>query len=156
MDFQFNEILEAEFEQLRLDLIAAYDAKGMRASGKFAEELETDVSEYTAILRGPKHTEQLEYGRRPGPISYEGMENIKEWIIRKNVFNAAIEEIGLSSLAFLIARKIRNFGWKREGFGGVDLVSEVVTPERIQKIIDKVGKVAVTKFVSELNLKTWQ
>ena len=42
-------------------------------------------------------------------------------------------------MAFLIARKIARNGWKREEYGGVELISSVVTDERIQKIIDEVG-----------------
>lgn len=155
MLFQFRDILEQEFEELRNELIIAYDKKGMRTTGRFERELEVEVSDFTAILRGEKYTEQLEYGRRPGNVSKEGVENIKEWILAKNVFSAAIEEIGLSSLAFLISRKIAREGFDREKYGGVDLVSEVVTPERIQKIMDKVSRAAIVNFVSELKLKEW-
>lgn len=155
MVYQFNTILKQEFELIKQDLIKLYDAKGMRTTGKLAESLEVEVTQFSAVLKGAKHVEQMEYGRRPGKVSKQGVENIKEWILKKNVFNAAIAEIGLSSLAFLIARKIAREGFKREGFGGVNLVSEVVTPARIQSIIDKVGRVAVIDFVSELKLKEW-
>lgn len=156
MQYQFNTILAQEFEMLKQEIIQKYEEKGMRASGQFIEGLEVQVSQYSASLKGYKYTEQLEYGRRPGKISFEGREKIKEWILHKNVFNAAIAKIGLNSLAFLIARKIAQKGYKREQYGGVNLVSEVVTPERIQKIIDRVGRVAIVNFVSELNLKEWQ
>lgn len=156
MPYQFNTILAQEFEKLRLEIIQKYDEKGMRASGQFTEGLVVEVSQYTAKLKGYKYTEQLEYGRRPGRISFEGREKIKEWILHKNVFNAAIAKIGLNALAFLIVRKIAQKGYMREQHGGVNLVSEVVTPERIQKIIDRVGRVAIIDFVSELKLKEWQ
>lgn len=156
MQYQFNTILAQEFEMLKQEIIQKYEEKGMRASGQFIEGLEVQVSQYTAKLKGYKYTEQLEYGRRPGKISFEGREKIKEWILHKNVFNAAIAKIGLNSLAFLIARKIAQKGFNREQHGGVNLVSEVVTPERIQKIIDRVGRVAIINFVSELKLNEWQ
>ena len=66
------------------------------------------------------------------------------------IFASALQTITLSSLAFLIARKIANEGWKRERFGGVELISTVVTPERIQMIIDEVGAVETMKLVTEI------
>lgn len=146
----YEAILASEFEALRLDLIKAYEAKGMRASGRFAEALETVVSPEQGQLWGLPYAQQLETGRRPGPVSLEGRESIKQWIIDKGVFNQAIGEIGLSSLAFLIARKIARDGYDRARYGGVELISSVVTPERIQAIIDKVGATALTQYRTDI------
>jgi len=146
----YEAILTSEFEALRLDLIKAYEAKGMRASGRFAEALETVVSPEQGQLLGLPYAQQLEAGRRPGPVSLEGRESIKQWIIDKGVFNQAIGEIGLSSLAFLIARKIARDGYDRARYGGVELISSVVTPERIQAIIDKVGATALTQYRTDI------
>jgi len=52
----------------------------------------------------------------------------------------------------LIARKIAREGWKREKFGGVQLISQVVTAERIQKIIDRVGDYSLSLFQDEIKL----
>jgi hypothetical protein len=146
----YAEVLHSEFDAIRKDLIAAYEAKGMRASGRFAEALEVLAGESSATLLGLPYTQQLETGRRPGPVSREGQESIKQWILDKGVFNQAIGEIGLSSLAYLIARKIAREGWNRSQYGGVELVSEVITPERIQSIIDKVGVVALASYTSDI------
>jgi hypothetical protein len=130
-------ILSKEFELLKDDLIKAYDAKGMRASGKFAESLEVKVNGLTAQLWGESYAQQLETGRRAG--KFPNISAIEQWIKDKGIANRIQGEISITSLAFLIARKIAQRGWKREEYGGVELISEVVTDVRIQKIIDEVG-----------------
>ena len=145
-------VLSREFEKLKDDLILAYDAKGMRASGKFAnglrvETVNTDTG-YTATLFGDAYAQQLETGRQAG--KFPPIQAIQQWIIDKGVFTQVLATIKLSSLAFLIARKIKNQGWKREGFGGVNLISEVVTDERLQMIIDEVGGVEAVRISDEI------
>ena len=130
-------ILSKEFEALKDDLIKAYDAKGMRASGKFAESLEVKVDGLKAQLWGESYAQQLETGRRAG--AFPPISAIEQWIVDKGIANKIQGQISISSLAFLIARKIAQRGWKREEHGGVELISEVVTDVRIQKIIDEVG-----------------
>jgi hypothetical protein len=132
-----SKVLSKEFELLKDDLIKAYDTKGMRASGKFAESLEVRVNGLTAQLWGESYAQQLETGRRAG--SFPPISAIEQWIKDKGIANRIQGEISISSLAFLIARKIAQRGWKREEYGGVELISEVVTDARIQKIIDEVG-----------------
>jgi hypothetical protein len=132
-----SQVLSKEFELLKDDLIKAYDAKGMRASGKFAESLEVKVNGLTAQLWGESYAQQLETGRRAG--KFPNISAIEQWIKDKGIANRIQGEISITSLAFLIARKIAQRGWKREEYGGVELISEVVTDVRIQKIIDEVG-----------------
>ena len=131
--------LSEQFELLKQDLITAYDRKGMRASGDFANSLEVVMLDNgtKAQLWGNSYAQQLETGRQAGrfpPISA-----IEKWIDDKNISARLNGEITKKQLAFLIARKIAREGWKREGFGGVELISEVITEDRIQKIIDEVG-----------------
>ena len=143
-----NQQLINGFELIKQDIISLYDAKGMRASGKFADSLEVEVSEYNAKLWGEDYAQQLETGRNSG--SFPPISDIRKWIIDKGVFAEALRTISLSSLAFLIARKIANSGWKRERFGGVELISSIVTPERIQMIIDQVGAVEAFRVETEI------
>jgi hypothetical protein len=141
-----------EFEKLKIDLIKAYDAKGMRASGKFADGLLVEVTEnssgFKAVLSGDSYAQQLETGRKSG--KQPPIETIKQWIQDKGVFTAILQSISISSLAFLIARKIGREGWKREQHGGVNLISEVVTDERIQRIINEVGAVEAMRLTTEI------
>ena len=143
-----NEIAVKEFELIKNDLILLYEAKGMRASGAFADSLEVVNKQNVIQLYGLDYAEQLQFGREAG--SYPNIEAIKKWIIDKGVFAEALQKMKISSLAFLIARKIALFGWKRERYGGVDLISEVITPERINDIINKIGVSETVKLTSEI------
>lgn len=143
-----SKILSREFENLKKDLIIAYDAKGMRASGKFADTLEVQVTGLTAKLFGEDYSQQLETGRKAG--KFPPINAIEQWIKDKGIANRIQGEISISSLAFLIARKIARNGWKREEHGGVQLISEVVTDARIQKIIDEVGAEQALIYSTEI------
>lgn len=141
-------ILSEQFELMKNDLIELYDVKGMRASGKWADSLEVIAGEDTVKLMGEEYSQQLETGRQAG--KFPPIADIKKWIIDKGVFNSALQTISLSSLAFLIARKIAKNGWKRERFGGVELISTIVTDARIQKIIDEVGNAQIIQVSTEI------
>jgi hypothetical protein len=143
-----SKILSKEFELLKKDLITAYDAKGMRASGKFADTLEVQITGLTARLFGEDYSQQLETGRKAG--RFPPINAIEQWIKDKGIANRIQGEISISSLAFLIARKIARNGWKREDHGGVQLISEVVTDQRIQNIIDEVGAEQALIYTSEI------
>jgi hypothetical protein len=144
-----EEVLQAEFEKLRIELIQAYDDLGMRASGQWADSLEAFGEVNRGGIIGLKYTEQLEFGRRAG--KFPPKDAIIKWINDKGIQPT---DISISSLAFLIARKIAREGWNRERFGGVELISKVVTPQRIQQIIDVVveneKEVLVSGFVAQL------
>jgi hypothetical protein len=133
---------------LKNDLIKAYDAKGMRASGKFADELVVESGIDSVKLIGEKYAEQLQYGRRAG--KRPPIEAIKQWIKDKGIVSNIKNDANNSSLAFLIARKIGQQGWNRQGYGGVNLIDEVITKNRIQDIINKVGAELTLTFVSTL------
>lgn len=141
-------VLSKEFESLKKDLIALYDAKGMRSSGKWADSLEVVTEENQAILYGEEYSQQLETGRKAG--RFPPLNDIKKWILEKGIFTTALQTITLSSLAFLIARKIANEGWKREKYGGVELISTVITADRMQKIINEVGNVMLVQISTEI------
>jgi len=147
-----NQQLIKGFELIKTDIAILYDQKGMRASGAFVDSLETVYSEtptsYNAKILGNDYAQQLETGRKAG--KFPPISDIKKWIVDKGVFATALQTITLSSLAFLIARKIANEGWKRERFGGVHLISSIITPERIQMIIDQVGAVETMRITTEI------
>lgn len=149
-----QEILAEEFEKLKAELIVKHDELGMRASGNWANSLEVEVIGKKAVLSGVKYSEQLEYGRKPGGKSGGSSttfsEAIEQWIKDKGIANRIEGEISVSSLAFLIVRKIMKEGWKRENHGGVELISQVVTPERIQQIIDRLSDIYVADFTSDI------
>lgn len=137
-----QQILDREFNLLKVDLIKAYDAKGMRASGKSAESLEVTTTTNSSKLTGDSTWGALEGGRSPstnGSKPGKLIDQIKQWIIDKGIVSDIKNDQDNSSLAFLITRKIHRDGWDRRNHGGINVVSEVVTEKRIQRIIDMVG-----------------
>jgi len=143
-----EEILKIEFDKLREDILARYNALGLRASGRFERELENKTTGLTGLLVGSHYTEYLVNGRPPG--KYPPIDIIKEWISVKPI-QIIGERITVSSLAFLIARKIAREGTEIFKKGGSDLISAVITPERVQSIIDKVTRFNVQLFASEVS-----
>ena len=99
---------------------------------------------------GEKYSEQLQYGRRAGKMPPS--QAIEQWIRDKGLMSKIQGKISITSLAYLIARKIQREGWKRENYGGVELISQVVTPDRIQKIIDRVTAEYIPAFEKEIKL----
>mgnify|MGYP003632392836 CR=1 FL=1 len=146
------EILEEELKSLEGEFLAKYLEKGMKASGDWGRSLENKVSSSSnginGVLKANDYSQQLETGRKKG--AYPDIDAIEKWIVDKGIGSNIEKKISVSSLAFLIARKIAREGWKREKYGGVDLISEVATPQRMQSIIDKVGQGYVVTITDEI------
>ncbi len=147
-----EQVFKIEFDKLKADIGAEYERLGMRASGQFKEELEVQVTPTTGKILGLPYALQLDEGRKPTTSGGDGklLKAIKKWVVDKGVVNNIKGDISVSSLAFLITRKIHREGWKREGHGGVNLVSNIVTDKRMQDIIDKIGNAMTLSFVSKL------
>lgn len=148
-----QETLSKEMEKLQLEFLAKYKEKGMEASGDWGRSLETVVNQsddglLTGSVKAFDYSQQLETGRKPG--KFPPREAIENWINEKGLAARIEGQISVSSLAFLIARKIANEGWDREGYGGVELISEVATPQKMQEIIDKVGQSYIVLITSEV------
>jgi len=145
------EILNIEFEAIRKDLITKHEQLGMKASGKWADSLEVkivgDNDKSVSQIIGEKYTEQLTFGRKPG--KFPPIKAIEQWIKDKGIYHISMK-IGISSLAFLIARKIAKEGTKYFKQGGTDLIESIITAERIQKIISQVKEINVTTFTNGL------
>ena len=146
-----QQILDSEFESLKNDLIKEYDSLGMRASGDFAKSLEVVSETNNVKLFGNNYAEQLEFGRRPG--KRPPIQALKDWIVDKGIVNQIKGNITVTSLAFAIATKIAKQGWKRKDHGGVELISKIITPQRIQKIIDMVGAELALTLVKTITIE---
>lgn len=144
--------LTTELEKKKLELIARYDELGMRATGKFADSLEVEVEQngsmITARLSGAAYGIQLSEGRAPGQMP--PTQAIEDWIRVKGITNRLETEISISSLAFLIARKIAREGTEYFKQGGTDLISSVFTPEWIDEILNGVYQLNVDIFVKTI------
>lgn len=135
-------ILIEEMEAIKADILAVYNASGKRTSGEFEQGLELKYEPNQASLLGYEYLAGRRAGKMP-PI-----EAIEKWLIRKGI--KPIESaMKISTLAYLIARKISREGTKKES--QLQIYKQVITPERIQNIMTKISQINVQLFVWELN-----
>lgn len=142
-----RQIIQEELEAIKEDLIKKHIELGMKSSGEWIDSLKVEVQGTHGVIKGNEYTWQLQAGRRPGTMPR--IEYIEKWILDKGI-KPIEQSMKISSLAFLIARKIKEEGTKYYQQGGTDLLDSVVNPERIQRIIDKVGQLHIVSLRSEI------
>ena len=147
-----EKILQEELEELRKDLIAKYEELGMRSTGEWERGLETEVIHrddgYSGVITGLDYTYYMQWGRAEGRMP--PVRVILEWIEAKGL-RPVEEKMKVSTLAYLIARKIGREGTRRYQGGGVPaFVDAVITEDRIQRIMDRVGEGCIVRFESEV------
>lgn len=140
-----EQILADELDKKLPELVAKYDALGMRASGAWAKELEVRSQGLKAGIWGLHYSEYLVNGRGPG--KFPPIAAIEKWIEDKGITPV---DISVSSLAFLIARKIAREGTQYFKEAPTDLISDVLTPAWIQSVIDKVSEFQISAFSSQV------
>jgi len=138
-------------DESKAKIIVNYDRDQMRASGNFAKSLRTDVKEIPGrvigLMVGSHHSLFVDQGRNAGkrpPISA-----ILKWIDDKRIVPT---DISKPSLAFLIARKIGNEGWKPKNSYPNGVISSVINQTEIDKLLISLSKVAATNIRTEV----WQ
>lgn len=134
-------IIKEELEAIRDEILALYNSSSKKTSGNFEEQLTTSYEPNRGILEGVMYLGGRKPGKRP-PISA-----IEDWIIRKGL--SPIEKnITTSQLAFLIARKIGEKGTRKENH--LYVYEEIITPQRIDSIIDRLSVLNADLFVDEV------
>ena len=132
-------------------IIANYNRDNMRAYGSFEKSLRNEINEtpgrLIATMVGAHHSLFVDQGRNAGkrpPISA-----ILQWIEDKRIVPT---DISKQSLAFLIARKIGNEGWKPKNTYPNGVISSVINQNEIDKLLISLSKVAKTNIRTEI----WQ
>lgn len=136
-----NDVLHVEMEKLREDILKVYNSSGKRTSGEFERGLETLYQPNSAFLFGYEYLG----GRRPGKMP--PIKAIEKWIEAKGL-KPLEDNLSVSSLAFLIARSIAKNGTRKEN--NLPIFSQVITPERIQEILDSVERINVSRFIQDV------
>ncbi|MBA4155069.1 hypothetical protein [Flavobacterium sp.] len=138
-------------EKLRLKLVAKYDELGLRASGKYAEELEYKVIGDRLIMMGSFHSQFMEHGREPG--KFPPRSAILEWIETKDSLPNEFRE-KKDQFAFLIARKIANEGITVPNeYNRGAIISSVVDDflgNDIRDMLDELGIVYLNRIKSDV------
>ncbi|MFP5437474.1 MAG: hypothetical protein ACLGH8_06810 [Bacteroidia bacterium] len=130
MDSNINETLRAEFELLRQEVLARYESTGVKASGKWAKSIRIEELPNGFTLVADAYVNGREPGKAPPS------EAIEKWIVQKGIAARLSDNISVNSLAYLIARKIAREGWQPKA-GTENLLQQVVTPQRIQQLLNK-------------------
>lgn len=138
-------------ERLRLKLIAKYEQLGLRASGKYEDELEPVVQGDKLIMLGAFHSQFMEHGREPG--KFPPRKVIEDWIETKSSLPAEFKE-KKSQFAFLIARKIAKEGIKVPNeFNAGGVISEVVDEflgNDINEMLNELGEIYLRRLQSDV------
>ena len=138
-----DDILAAEFELLKSEVIAAYEASGNNASGNWVDSVTVQRLPNGFTLVADDYIN----GRGPGKPPPSAA--IEAWIKQIGIASKLEKGMTTQSLAYLIARKISRKGWQPKP-GSNNFVNNVVTPQRIQQILDKVGGVYAANFTSQI------
>jgi len=136
-----NDIIHIEIEAILEDIRQLYKASGKRTSGRFEEGLEAVYGDNKATIKGYTYLAGRRAGKQP-PV-----ENIKEWII-KNGIKPLKDEMTVTSLAWAISKNIAKRGTNEVNH--LKIYEQVITPQRINDIINKVSKFNVNYFINEM------
>lgn len=138
-----QQLLQTEMNLLRDEILELYNNSGKRTSGEFEQGLTIEYGTNKATLKGYEYLA----GRRPG--KQPPIQAIEKWLDDKGI--RPIEaRMSVSTLAYLIARKIAREGTKREN--NLAIYSQVVTPERIDQILQKIQTLNANAFIEEVKL----
>lgn len=141
--FNYDEILQKEMESIKADIIQAYEASNKKVSGEFINGLQITYSPNKAILSGYAYLAGRVAGRQPPSDA------IEKWLVQKGI-TPIEKKMSISSLAFLIARKIGQSGTKQENH--LKIYEQVITPQRIDEILARINAINVQRFADEVKI----
>jgi hypothetical protein len=137
------QIVQAEFETVKAEIAALYLQSANAGTGSWAHSLEVKVTEGSVTLLGSGYLEGRKPGKQPPTTA------IEKWLQEQGIANLVAKEQSVSGLAYVIARKIAREGWKPDK-KGTELAAQVLTPQRIQQVIDKAGDILIGRFTKDI------
>lgn len=150
MNEEILSFVEEEFNLMVEELKLLYEASGKKVSGQWGEALEVVRVGFQVQLKGYDYLS----GRGPGQMP--PIQAIEEWIRAKGI-QPLEANITVSSLAWAIAKSIAKRGTNKDYHQY--LYDEVITPLRIQQILNTVAEKTTKIYVDELLLtfdKAWK
>ena len=149
----YKTIIEDWINNVQIDLISNYNQMGLKASGKWANTLENETKEtqkgYSTSISGQRYTGALVLGRKPNT----NQENLKEWIgWAGSTFIAEwVKNKGLTLNPYAVAGKIAKQGITVPNtYNDGELLSRVVTKQRVDELGKELGRSVLNGFKSEL------
>lgn len=136
-----DKIIREEIDAILSDIRKLYEASGKKASGEFGKGLEAIYEPNKGTIRGFVYLA----GRKAGKMPPVGA--ILNWLKIRGIRSVRKNQ-SVRSLAWAIAKKIAKEGTKQEN--ALKIYEEVITPQRINKIIDRVAKLNVNRIITEI------
>lgn len=144
-----DEIIKEEIQSLLDDIIKVYEQSGRKASGQFEDGLEAVYAPNKALIKGFVYLAGRGKTKKKGKAGEPTVQQqILKWLKVKGI-KSINKKISQNSLAFLIARKIHKQGTKRSEW--LKIYEQVITPERILSIIERISEVNVNRIVTQIN-----
>ncbi len=141
-----DEIIHAEIESILNDITALYIKEGKKVTGQFADGLSAEYLPNEATIKGYTYLAGRGPTKKAGKAGEPTLqEQILKWIKAKGI-KGKKDDIKASSLAFLIARKIHKEGTNSDFW--LKIYEQVITPQRIDSIIEKVAELNVNKIIN--------
>ncbi len=138
-----EQIIKEELQKVVDEAKEIYNGSGKRSTGNWEKGLEIKTSLNKGELYGYAYLAGRRAGKQPPTAS------ILEWIKAKGI--RPENGMKLSALAYLIARKIGREGTDKSRH--LKVFEEILTPQRIQSIIDKVSQFNVGMFVNDITVE---
>lgn len=143
-----DKIIREEIEAILEDIKALYIASGKKASGEFGRGLEAVYEPNKGTIRGYVYLA----GRGPTKKGHkEGepylVEKILDWIKIRGI-KPREEKMSIKSLAWAITKSIHKKGTNPSNF--MKIYEQVITPQRINSIIDRIAKLNVNRIITEI------
>ncbi len=154
-----DKIIHEEIESILSDIRTLYEQSGRKVSGQFEDGLEAIYEPNKATIRGFVYLAGRGKTKKKGKAGEPTvLEQIKIWIQKKGIAAKVIAEqkpktekakINLvNGLAYVITRKIHEQGTSHESW--LRVYEQVITPERILSIIDRVSELNVNRLITEI------
>lgn len=142
--FDFDEVVQQEFDKLVAEITEVYEQSGKKVSGEFTKGLKVSQSTNGWILEGFGYLAGRLAGKPP-PVNV-----ILEWVKAKGLQPIAKGQTQ-TQLAYAIAYNIGKKGTDSKYH--LKIYEQVITPQRIQEILDKVVKFNVIAFVDAVTIE---
>lgn len=149
-------ILNEWAERTKQELIDKYRSMGLKASGLFEKELQTETSENKTQIWTAEHTWFMVNGR--GGNSKQSPDDVKKWVgwAGSTFLKKWVSDKGLDISSFAVAWKIAREGIKVPNkYNDGTLITSVIDDNSINNLLSKMGIYVITDIKSEIE-KTWQ
>lgn len=145
-----GEIIRAELQKIADEAIDLYEASGKKVSGQWPKGIKIESLPNKGVLYSYAYLAGRGKTRKGNDGSPTLQQRLLTWIKQRGI-KPREPKMTLKSLSYAMAHKIHREGTNPSRHRAV--FEEVLTPQRIQKIIDKVSEFNVGVFVRDAQIE---